>query len=359
MIRLSAIFAGFGLTVLLLPPMALVAGAESAAVLPVEIVTVDAGPLGKTHRLVGTIEAANTHAASFRTGGRITEIAADVGDAVAAGEVIARVDDTQARGTEAASRAAVRAADAALKQAQQALDRARLLLERGIGTQSQLDEAEQIYETAMSARDQVRAQLARAVQALDDTAIRALEDSIVIDRLVSVGEVAGAGQTVFILASQGRREAVFQAPDLGELSAFRGRRFELSLPDGGQSFDATVTEVSPVLSMSGTVEVRALIAPSADDAPDFGDIVEGEVTIMGPPVVQVPWTALTATADGPAVWVLDPDSRQVALRRITVSSYTDMMVAVSGGLEKGELVVGAGSQDLYEGRVVAPAEVSP
>jgi multidrug efflux pump subunit AcrA (membrane-fusion protein) len=69
----------------------------------------------------------------------------------------------------------------------------------------------------------------------------------------------------------------------------------------------------------------------------------------------VPWTALTATPEGPAVWRVDPGTMQVQLAPVEVTAYSDDMVEISAGVAAGDLVVGSGSQFLYPGRVVSDA----
>ncbi|WP_425051505.1 efflux RND transporter periplasmic adaptor subunit [Psychromarinibacter sp. S121] len=338
--------------------VATAASAIAETALPVQIATVTTRSLPREHVLIGSIEAQNSYPAGFRTGGRIVEIAVEVGDLVARGELIARVDPAQANASLSAAEASLAAAEAALVQAEQARDRAANLVERGVGTQSTLDEAEEALTSAISSRDQASAQLARARQAVEDTEIRAIEDVIVIERLADVGEVATAGTAVVTLASQGKREAVFYAPDVGGLSSFVGHSFTVSPRDSDEEFKARVREVSPVLTDSGTVEVRAEIPDELAEAMVIGASVTGSVTIASMPIMRVPWNALTATADGPAVWLVDPETMRVSLSSVEVGAYADVFVAVIGGLEEGDLVVGAGSQFMYEGRLVEAGEGS-
>ncbi|MAQ83916.1 MAG: efflux transporter periplasmic adaptor subunit [Maritimibacter sp.] len=332
------------------------ASAETA--LPVQIVEVTEQTLPRDYVLIGSIEAQNSYPAAFRTGGRIVEIAVEVGDDVNRGDLIARVDPAQANASLSAAEASLAAAEAALVQAEQARDRAANLVERGVGTQSTLDEAEEALTSAISSRDQAAAQLDRAWQAVEDTEIRAIEDVIVIERRADVGEVATAGSAVVSLASQGKREAVFYAPDVGGLSAFIGRSFTVSPRGSDAEFKARVREVSPVLTESGTVEVRAEIPEDLGEAMLIGATVTGSVTITSLPIMRVPWNALTATADGPAVWLVDPETMRAHLSGVEVWAYADVFVAITGGLEEGDLVVGAGSQFMYDGRLVEAGEGS-
>ena len=322
--------------------------------LPVEIVTVSAQPRTEEHRLIGKVEAANTYPGAFRSGGRIVEIGVETGDRVAAGAVIARIDAAQAQAAQTGARASLEAAEAALRLAELARDRATSLLARGVGTQSQLDAADEAFLAARAQRDQAAAQLASAEQALEDTVIRASENLIVIDRLAQPGEIAGAGQEIVTLASEGRRDAVFLSPDMTGLAELRGMQIELR-PADHAPIVTTLTEIAPVLTATGTVEVRAVIPPGAAAALTIGNTVEGRISRQTDPVFTVPWTALTATSSGPAVWTVDPASMAVRLTPITIETYADTTVGISAGLRDGALVVGAGSQVLYEGMVVKQA----
>ncbi|CUH64520.1 putative efflux pump membrane fusion protein [Thalassovita gelatinovora] len=340
------------LTAIAVAVLPVAAMAETA--LPVEIVTVHAAPNLIDHRFVGRIEAANSFPGAFRASGRITEITVETGDHVPAGSVIARLDATQATAAVAGAQAGLAAAEASLRQAEQARDRARNLLDRGAGTQSQLDAAEQAFLTAQAGHNQAAARLETTMQALEDTIIRTNNDLIVLDKLAQSGEIVGPGQEVLTLATDGRLEALFLSPDMAGLEAMRGVKIELQHGDG-PPVETEITEISPVLTSSGTVEVRAEIPP--DTAADWtiGNTVKGHVNAETTPVHTVPWTALSATRNGPAVWTVTPETMAVHLNLIVIESYDDAGIAVSEGLSDGMLVVGAGSQALYEGKIVTQA----
>lgn len=339
-----------GLAYFLLANMML---AQSAV--PVEIVAAEKVPLVVDSRLVGTIEATNAYPGAFRSGGRIVEVAVDIGDHVAAGTVMARIDPAQAEAAVAAASAQLAAAATGLQQATDARDRASSLLERGVGTRAQLDAAEEAYLGARASHDQAEAQLASARQAVADTVITAREDTVVLDRKVNPGEIVGAGQEVLSLASDGRLEAVFLSPDITGLAALRD--FEIVLhPVGQDPFTTRVTEISPVLTATGTVEVRAAVPVDAAAGLNIGESIVGDVRHQGVPVISVPWTALAATGDGPAVWTVDPGEMTVRLTPITIADYRDFTIDVSDGLAAGDLVVGAGSQALYQGMKVRAVE---
>ncbi|WP_216665248.1 efflux RND transporter periplasmic adaptor subunit [Pseudoruegeria sp. HB172150] len=331
--------------------------AQAQGVLPVEIVTAEKSSSEDAFSIVGTVEASESYPAAFRTGGRITEVNVEVGDHISEGTVIAKVEADMANASLDAARASLQAATAAVDQARLARDRASGLLERGAGTQADLDEAEEAYLSAVSSRDRAQASLEQAEQAVEDTVLRASSDVVVIDRSADPGEIVSAGQEVVSLAVEGLREALFQAPDVFGLAKARGKPIRLSTPAQGD-IDAEVTEVSDVLTDAGTVEVRAAIPPEFGRNLPFGTQIVGTVVLASAPIVTVPSDALTASATGPAVWTVDPDTMRVDMTPIVLAGFGDEALRIEDGVEEGALVVGAGSHLLFPGQAVRPVEMA-
>ena len=72
----------------------------------------------------------------------------------------------------------------------------------------------------------------------------------------------------------------------------------------------------------------------------------------------LPWSALYSDGGKPAVWVADPKSRAVELRRVEIESYGNTDIVVRAGLRPGDLVVTVGTQLLRPAQQVAFAEES-
>lgn len=340
--------------------LALAAAAQPARAedpLPVEILTAAATPRTIDYQLAGTIEAPDVVIAGFRNGGRILSVAVSAGDRVIRGQELARVDPTQAQAARDAAQAALTGAEAALTEAQANYDRVTTRLAAGVATRAELDGATQALATSRASRDQARAQLSKARRAVEDCVLRAPQDAIVTDRAAEPGQVVGPGSTVVTLASDSRRQAVFYAPDSVDLDAFIGQALDLALIDRPETrLSARLTEVSPVVdAATGTVRVKAEIATLPQGDPLLGTPVLGHLALTLPPAIQLPWDALTATAQGPAVWTVDPASHAVALTPVTVSAYGEDTITLAAGLSPGQQVVGAGSQLLYPDRIVSEA----
>ncbi len=120
-----------------------------------------------------------------------------------------------------------------------------------------------------------------------------------------------------------------------------------------------VREVAPRAdAATGTIRVRVgLIDPPA--AMRLGSTVIGRATVGGAPGIELPATALTSTEGSPAVWVVDLQSFEVALRPVTVERFSPASVRVGEGLEQGEVVVTAGIQALRPEQKVRLLETAP
>ena len=331
-----------------------VARADEA--LPVELTAVNFSSASYMYSVTGEIEAIDSVPIGAKESGRLLSIYVDVGDTVAAGQVLAELDPTQATEALHAAEAQLQATEATLKQAELAFDRATDLLKQGVGTRATLDSAVEARDAARAQRDQMAAQLSKARQSMADVVIRADGPGVVTERLAEPGQVINVAETVLVLARNTGREAVFHAPDGVDLTVVLGRKLHLrTMDEPVLDFFATITEFSPVAdTTSGTVEVKALVDMGGPQPP-LGAAVISEVQMDYPPAFIAPWSALAVLDGKPAVWVADPATMKVALKPVTISRYTNDTIQISEGLSKGDLVVGAGSNRLYPGLTVRAA----
>ncbi len=333
-------------------------GALSAAAeegLPVGFAEVREDALTFDSSFAGTIEARDSANIGFRQGGRIIEVMVKEGDRVARGDALAKVDPLQQNQALRVAEARLDSAKAATDQARQARDRASAMLKAGVGTRAGLDQNEQALSAAEGNLAQARTELDQAKRAVDDTILLAPTDAIVTGRNVEVGQIVGAAQSVFSLASANGLEAVFQTPDLPMLDAAIGvpvtlQGIDFQIPP----MTATVNEVSPLVDPhTGSVTLRARIDDAPADLALLGAAVRGTVHFPVGTGIAIPWTALTASGDSTAVWLIG-DDLTVSVAPITIARFTTDGVVIASGLQPGDRVVTAGSQLVYPGRKVRP-----
>ena len=162
-----------------------------------------------TVRLTGEVRAQVESDLSFRVGGRITERMVNVGDHVTADQVLARLDPQQQQATVTAADAAVQSAEAVLRQATSSYERQKALLAQGYTTKREHDQAQEAFRTAQAALDTARAQFGTARDHLSDTVLRAGAPGVITARNAEAGQVVQVAQTVFSIAQDGPRDAVF------------------------------------------------------------------------------------------------------------------------------------------------------
>jgi len=84
----------------------------------------------------------------------------------------------------------------------------------------------------------------------------------------------------------------------------------------------------------------------------LGAAVTGRLETQAVPIIEIPATALTRVNQQPAVWIVDPLKSTVSLRNVDVMRFDQAQVAVSQGLDTGEIVVTAGVQALHPGQTI-------
>lgn len=217
---------------------------------------------------------------------RIAEIPVEVGQTVARGAVVARLDCRDQELARERAKAALAAARSRLALAEQQLGRARGLVAKGFISRDALDARETEVEVLRADSVQARVQLATAERAVGKCALRAPFPAIVRQRLGQVGELAAPGTPLVALADASRIEvaAQLQPRDAGSLRAASDVRF---VGDGGER-PLKLLRISPAIdTQARTVEAR--LAFVAEPAPPgaAGRIVWRESAPHLPPEVVV------------------------------------------------------------------------
>jgi len=320
---------------------------------PVRVVTVEPRQGGDVVSLTGTVEAETLASLAFRIDGRMIERRVNPGDRVVPDQVIARLDPTNEENNLRAARADLAAARSVLAEARNNYQRQRELLRTGFTTRVRYDEAVRTLQSAEAAVDAAQARAGLAETRLGYTELRADAAGTVTARGAEPGEVVQPGRMIVQVAREDGRDAVFDVPATLKDRAPEDPVVEVALTmDPRVRAEGRVREVSPQADpVTGTFRVRVgLIDPPPGLR--LGSTVTGRMEIGGGAAIEIPASALTRADGQPAVWVVDPAAQTVALRPIEVLRYDPARVLVSGGLERGDVVVTAGVQALRPGQKV-------
>jgi RND family efflux transporter MFP subunit len=326
--------------------------AAAPQIRPVRTVTVEPRQGGETLSLTGEIQPRYQADIGFRVDGKILERPVDVGTAVKAGQLLARLDPQQYRQSVEVAKADVAAREAEVTRSEAQESRQRELLKNGHTTQVKFDQAVKTFKTATAEYKAASAKLVQATENLGYTELRADHGGVVTNVGADAGQVVSAGQMVVRLAQPGEREAVFNVSEAHLVHPQKDPTVTVKLvSDPAITAQGKVRYVSPQADpQTRTFTVRVAL-PDAPPQMRLGATVTGSVTINEAQIIALPSTALFDQGGKPAVWLVGADGT-VALKPITVARYGDDSFIVGSGLAKGEIVVTSGVQKLVPGEKV-------
>jgi membrane fusion protein (multidrug efflux system) len=269
--------------------------------------------------------------------GRVVEVGFEGGEAVAAGAVLLRLDDAEAR-------ADLAEAEAERVRAAAAFERARTL-------QAQGRVADTAFETAEAELRVAEARLDRARKALDDRTLRAPFDGMAGFRMVDVGAVIDGSATVGKLEDISALDVDFAVPErfYGEVAVGAAVR-ATSETNPGRVFEGVLTGVGrsvDVVSRSFTARARidnpGLILPA-------GAFMRVTLVLEAREGVTAPEEAVVAENGETFVYVVADDRAE--RRRVRVGERVAGRAEIVEGLAAGERVVTRGVQKVGDGRPV-------
>jgi len=325
----------------------------------VKAITVAASSVAATVRLTGEIAARVQTSIAFRVAGKVTAREVEVGDHVAAGQLLATLDPQEKLADLQTAEATLTSAQAVLQQAKLNFDRQKSLLDNGFTTHANFDQAQASLQTATAQVDSAKAAFATAQEQLSYTSLKAGKDGVITARQVEIGQVVEAGQTVFVIAEDGPRDAIFNVYEALLLGSPPHQDVDIALQtDPSIRTTGQVREVAPAIdSASGTVKVKIGLAQTPPQMM-LGAAVVGQGRFDARQVLTVPWGALFEWQGEPAVWMVDAKG-VVEPRKVAVESYVSGAVVLSSGVSAGDKVVSAGIQFLRPGQSVDVTEDKP
>jgi len=303
--------------------------------------------------ITGRIEALDEASLGFRISGRILENDLKLGEQVKPGQVLARLEPQNELNALRSAQAGLAAAEGQLTRARNHFERQEFLLARDVVSRATFDEAKQMLQTAQSRVDAAKAQLEVARDLVGFTELEADAPGVLTAVGPRAGEVVQTGQMIARIARKGGRDAVFEVPAQMIRSVPAEPEITVSLTDDpAVTAVGRIREVAPQANpQTRTFEVRVgLTDPPA--AMRLGASVTGRVQMDVAPGIEIPATALTESAGQPAVWIVDPSTLTVSLRKIEVQRHDVSTVAISQGLDINDIVVVAGVRDLHRGQKV-------
>ncbi|GHT80473.1 hemolysin secretion protein D [Betaproteobacteria bacterium] len=277
---------------------------------------------------------------------RLVEVRVDVGDTVAAGQVLAVFDDEPVKIDIAQARAALDQARAAVMQAHEDGERARALQGSGALSQQQVTQYLSAEQAALAQIAAAHATLAAQTLRLTRTRVRAPDAGVISARNATVGAVPGSGSELFRLIRQGRLEWRAELTDVELERITNGTPVRLALADG-RTLNGRVRMVAPTVNAHTRTGIAYVDLP-ADAAVRAGMFVRGEFDLGARPALTVPLQAVVMREAFNYVFRLEADGSVRQLKVTTGRRVGDRIELVEGVADEAQIVA-AGAGFLNDG----------
>ena len=331
----------------------------------VEVVVVRPVPRETMAEALGTVRARTTAAVAPQVTGRLTGVAVSEGSVVAAGALLATIDDTTVRAQLSSAEGAVAEAEAAREEvdgaisqaeagktlAEKTFERFRTLLEGKVVTRQEFDEVEmrrivavKDLERAQQKRVQVSAKIAQAKGQADAakamlawTKVTAPFAGVIVEKRADTGSMAIPGVPLFLLEDPRRHRIEVFVPETYLTLLRKGTPVQVALDaDPGNPFPAVVTEVVPEIDpATRTFTVKADLPAGPARSGQSGKVrfAAGKGTVLA-----VPKRAITRAGGSDGVFTVGALDNVARLSMITLGAEFDDRVEVLSGLSDGDRV---------------------
>ncbi len=326
--------------------------ATNDAARPVMVRTIAFEDRVPVRQLVATIRPRVEAELGFRIPGKVAARLVDVGDRVAAGQALARLDETDVELQREQALAERNAAAASLDQAQGDLRRTTTLAGQGWTAASVADRQKATTEEARGRLLRAERALTLAENASAYAVLAADADGVVMAAPIEPGPVGPAGPLAVRLAHTAEKEAEVAVPEAMVERVRRGRASLTLWSDPHRAYGATLREFAPVAD-GATRTFRARFSlPEASSAMELGMTATLSIAERtSGRVARLPLSALFDQGGGPSVWIAAHDGG-LTLKPVDVEGYEARDVLVAGGVSDGDAVVTLGVQKLDPGQKV-------
>lgn len=334
------------------------AAAESLQRAPVytlaahDVVAVRAVELIQSVGVSGSVEALKTAAIKARAAGEIQGLDKREGDAVKAGEVVARIDSTEARARVRQAERQAASAQAQVAIARRTLDNNQALVRQGFISATALETAIANLAGAEATHQAALAALDIANKALADTTLRSPLSGQIAARLVQNGERVGIDTRVLDVVDLSGFEMEAAITPADAVAVKVGQAAQLRIEGLAQPVQATVARINPSVQASSRSVLIYLRVPAVEGMrPGLfaqGHVVTGSINTLAVPASAVrndkPQPYIQIVREGNVVHVplTDGASGQagaVAMRQVGgVPAGTPVLSAQAGLIREGTAV---------------------
>lgn len=286
-------------------------------------------------RYVGVVEALREIPLSMQSSGQVLSVYCQEGERVKKGQVLVRIDSTQAVN-------ALQAAEATLREIEDGYARLKQVYSKGAVTDQKMVETE-------SRLTQANALFAAAKKRLSECTLVAPCDGLIQGLNLEVGQVVVPGVRLFTILDTSAFQVRFTVPEaeIGKIGTSSGKTGEMDCAAVNATYRVIVTEKShKANALTHTYEVAARVQGATEGLMP-GMVAKVKMQQKGTePVIVIPAQCVLLKPEAMTVWVIEQG--KAVRKNITVAGYQADGVQVESGLEPGDTLIVDGYQKLYQ-----------
>jgi membrane fusion protein (multidrug efflux system) len=329
------------------------AGAEPTVVGKENIAIVTSGTLDSGPTLSGSISPERQASVRAQVGGSVLQTLVDAGQAVRAGQTLARIEGGGLQDVFLSARAGVTSASNSADIARRELERAQKLLAAGAIAERDMEQARRNAIAANAALADARARLSTAQKQVGNTVVTAPITGVVSERAVSAGDVVQPGGAMFTVVdpSSMRLEGSVPAEQLNQVRLGAPVTFSVNgYP--GRTFSGRVTRINPTADPA-TRQVRILISiPNTEGRLVGGLFATGRVATESRTGMVAPVTAVDARTSTPSVFRIKGGKVERVSVQLGLRDESSERVEIRSGVALGDTLLLGAAQGITPGTIV-------
>jgi RND family efflux transporter MFP subunit len=306
-----------------------------------DVALVEARPLALTLPLSGSLTPLAQATIRSKVSGVVKETTVQEGVNVSAGQVIARLDDSEARARVAQQQALLAEASARLALAKKNQANSAALLKQNYIAQNAYDTSSNAVDLAQAAVDSARAQLELARIALADTVIRAPISGVVSKRHAQAGEKLSPDSPVFSIVDlkQLTLDAQVPASDIPRIKVGQEVQFKVD-GFGERSFAGKVLRINPATEAGSRAMLVYIGVDNRDGLLRAGMFAKGAVTTeKSAPHPLLPLGAVRQENGRDVVYRVDGGKVEAKAVKLGLKNEDEGLVEALDGIDPGATVL--------------------
>jgi RND family efflux transporter MFP subunit len=306
-----------------------------------DVVQVKTRELTQSLAISGALKAVNSAVVKARVAGELQGLTVREGDAVKAGQIIARIDSSEYLARVRQAQQQAQAAKAQVDIARRNFDNNRSLVDQGFISKTALDTSAASLAAAEATYQAAQAGAEVAVKSLDDTVLHAPIDGFISQRLAQPGERVAIEARIVEIVDLSRLELEASLSATESLDVRVGQIAVLQIEGAAKPVGARVVRINPSAA-PGSRAVLVYLAIESATGLRQGLFAQGTLETGHLQALAVPLSAVRT--DEPRPYVLLVSQQQVLHQTVEIGQRGELdgqtMVAIKGVPENSTLVSG-------------------